>query len=233
MPQAKEIIRFVTDTALDAAASYGLDKGEETLARINARSQKNLAVSAALNGALLVCAALSAVFMRELNGAGFLAAAIINYALLGRALFSLLRFCHTVLIPYKKIITFSLMVFMDNFKTTKSIPLSIQETILFVTDYYYEDKVPSILKTAHLITADYGFVKTRGEIKNAVVDKFYPLVCRFLRTVLLYNVLLFMVCYGFLIFLLKRFVIGAALGMSMFDLYVYPFRFFYTYVVGG
>jgi len=82
-----------------------------------------------MNGAALLCAALSAAFMRDLNGAGVLAAALINYALLARALCGALWFYRAVFIPYRQIIAFSLVVFLDKFKATTSIALSIRETI--------------------------------------------------------------------------------------------------------
>ncbi|MDR1388478.1 MAG: hypothetical protein LBJ31_00680 [Treponema sp.] len=217
------MIRLLTDTAIDITCGGIHSSGEKALITINAKAQRSLAVSAVLNGIMLFCAAISAIFLRELKGAGILLAALINYAVLARALFSFLRFCRTILIPYRKIISFSLLVFLGSLRTTKSVKFSIQDTILFVIDYFYEDKVPSLLKAAHRIASDAGFIKNRDEIKDMAVTRFYPLICRFLRVVLLYNILLFSFCYGLLVFIAKRFVIGTMLSMNFVDLYAYPF----------
>jgi hypothetical protein len=39
----KKIIRFATDTALEAAASYGLNRGEQVLRQINVRPEETSA----------------------------------------------------------------------------------------------------------------------------------------------------------------------------------------------
>jgi hypothetical protein len=217
------IIRTGTDLALDAASDYAIAEGEEKLRELSEHARENLVVSAVLNGVMLLCAVFSVIFLRHGNGLGILAAALANYVILGRALFSIVRFFRTVLVPYHRLIVFALPVFFNGLRTLKSLKLAIQVTIVAVVDYFYDDKVPSAFKIVHRIASDFGLIKNRDEIKNMAVTDFYPLVCRFFRVVLLYNVLLFTVCYGLLIFVVKHFIIGTMLNMSFVDLYAYPF----------
>lgn len=216
-------IKRATDAALAAASAYARRKGREFLAEFNVRAYRNFIISAALNGVMLLCAVLSVIFLRQRNGIGILAAAFVNYVILGRALFNIARFFCTVLVPYHRLIAFALPVFFNGLGMLKSLKLAIQVTIVAVVDYFYDDKVPSALKIVHQIASDFGLIKNRDEIKDMAVTDFYPLVCRFLRVALVYNVLLFTVCYGLLLFVVKHFVIGTMLNMSFADFFVYPF----------
>jgi uncharacterized membrane protein YkvA (DUF1232 family) len=223
----KSIIRSATDAALDAASAYARRKGVESLVELNAKAYKNLIVSAALNGTMLLCAVLSVIFLHQ-RGIGILIAALVNYFLLGRALFNVVRFFRAILVPYRRLIAFALPVFFNGLRMLKSLKLAIQVSIVAVVDYFYEDKVPSALKIVYKITSDFGLIKNRDEINDMAANDFYPLLLRFLRMVLLYNVLLFTVCYGLLIFIAKFFIMGTMLGMSFVDLYLYPF----VYIAG-
>jgi uncharacterized membrane protein YkvA (DUF1232 family) len=223
--QIKTAIRLATDAAFNAASAYAQRKGAESLAELNARARKNFAVSAVLNGVMLLCAVLSVIFLRQRNGIGILAAALVNYVILGRALFSIAKFFRIILIPYRKLIAFVLPVFFNGLAVLKSLKLAIQVSIVAVFDYFYKDKVPPALKIVYEIASAFGLIKNRDEIEDMTVTDFYPLVCRFLRVILFYNVLLFTVCYGLLIFVVKHFVIGTMLDMSFVDLYAYPFLY--------
>jgi uncharacterized membrane protein YkvA (DUF1232 family) len=216
-------IKTITDAVLAAASAYARQKAMESLTELNARAYKNLGISAALNGVMLLCAVLSVVFLRQRGGIVILAAALVNYVILGRALFLIIRFFCTVLIPYRRLIGFALPVFFDGLVMLKSLKLAIQVTIFAVVDYFYKDKVPPAFQIVHEIASAFGLIKNREEINDMAVTDFYPLVCRFLRVVLLYNVLLFTVCYGLLIFLVKHLVIGTMLNMNFIDFFVYPF----------
>jgi uncharacterized membrane protein YkvA (DUF1232 family) len=218
-----KIAKTITNAALDAVFEDAQRKGKETLAELNARAYKNLGISALLNGVMLLCAVLPVIFLRQRNGISILIAALVNYVILGRALFSCVRFLRTVLVPYHKLIVFVLPVFFNGLRMLKSLKLAIQVTIAAVFDYFYADKVSPPLQIVHEIASTFGLIKDRDEINDMVVTDFYPLVCRFLRVVLIQNVLLFTVCYGVLIFVVKHFVIGTALNMSFVDFFAYPF----------
>jgi hypothetical protein len=220
------IIRAGTDLALATASDYAIAEGEEKLKEFCEKSRKDLVVSASLNGVMLLFAVLSVIFLQRRNGIGILAAALVNYVILGRALFNAARFLRTILIPYRRLIAFTLPVFFNGLAVLKSLKLAIQVSIVAVFDYFYKDKVPPTLKIAHEISSAFGLIKNREEIKNKAADDFYPLVCRFFRVVLLYNVLLFTVCYGAVVFIVKRFMFNAMLGMGFLDLFIYPFAFF-------
>jgi uncharacterized membrane protein YkvA (DUF1232 family) len=225
--QVKTAVRLAADAALDAASAYARQKGRESLAKLNANAYRNLAISAALDGVMLLCAVLSVIFPRQRNGIGIPAAALVNYVILGRALFNITRFFRTVLVPYRGLVAFVLPVFFNALAALKSFKPAIQVSIVAVFDYFYQNKVPSAFKIAHEISSAFGLIKNRDEIKDKAVNDFYPLVYRFLRVVLLYNVLLFTVCYGAVVFIVKRFLFSAMLGMGLLDLFVYPFTFFF------
>ncbi|MDR1985994.1 MAG: DUF1232 domain-containing protein [Treponema sp.] len=206
------IIRTITDAAFSAASAFALKK---FLAGLNAKAYKNFIISAALNVSMLLCLVFVVVFMRELKDWGILAAALINYIMLGRALFNAARFFRTVLVPHHRIIAIALPVFFSRLVLLKSLRRAIQDTIVAV----YEEKLPSVFKIGHQIASKFGLIKNRDEM----ITNLYPLVCRFL-SVVIYNVLLFTVCYGLLISIVKRFVIGTMLNMSLsfVDFIVYP-----------
>jgi uncharacterized membrane protein YkvA (DUF1232 family) len=226
--QIKITIRYITDASLDVASAHIRRKGEESLAKLNARAYKDFIISAALNGVMLLCAVLSMIFLRRRNGIGILVTALINYVILGRALFSVVRFFYTILIPYHRLISFVLPVFFNGLGILNSFKLAIQVTIVAVVDCFYHEKIPPAFKIVHQIASDFALIKNRDEIKDMAAADFYPLVCRFLRVVFVYNVLLFTVCYGLLIFVVKRFVIETMLNINFVDLYTYPF----VYITG-
>jgi uncharacterized membrane protein YkvA (DUF1232 family) len=216
-------VKAFTDAALEAASAYVRQKGMESLTELNSRAYKNLGISAFLNTVMLLCAVFSVVFLRQRSGIVILAAALVNYVILGRALFNFARFFRTVLIPYHRLIAFALPVFFNSLGMLKSFKLAIQVTIVAVVDYFYKDKIPPVFQIVHEIASAFGLIKNRDEINDMAVTDLYPLVCRFLRVILLYNVLLFTVCYGLLVFVVKHFVIGTMLNMSFIDFFIYPF----------
>jgi hypothetical protein len=223
--KAGEVTHSATDILLDALAGEIKKKGEEKLKEFYSKSRKNLIVSAILNGAMLLCAALTAVFLRGAKEFGLLAAAFINYIILGRAVFNITRFIRAVIIPYRPLIVKLLPVFWAALGKTKSFKAAVQDAIRAAVRFLYNDKVPEEARIAHGVGSSLGLVKSLAEIENKAAYDFYPLVCRFLRAALLYNALLFTVCYGILVFVVKYFVIGTMLNMAFIDLFIFPFLY--------
>jgi hypothetical protein len=221
------IIRTGADLALDAASDYAIAEGEKKLRELGEHGRENLVISAALNGAMLTSTAVTAFFIYSLYGAGLFAAALINYVILGRALLNFVRLVRTVLIPYRRLIIYVLPVFWSGRQKYKSFNSTIQEAIRAAVRFYYNDKVPETAQTIHDFASAFGLVKNRAELEDKAATDFYPLVCRFLRVALVYNVLLFGICYGALVFIIKRFMFNAMLGMRLWDLFAYPFTFFF------
>jgi len=217
-----ELTRTISNTLLDTAANVVIAAGEAKLQETCARSRKNLAISAVLNGAMLLCAALVAFFMPELKVWGLLAAALISYVILGRAVLTLVRFVRTTVLSYKELIILLIPVFLTELRKHKSFEGAIKETIRVAVRQYIA-KVPEIAQKIHSVGSLLGAFPNLAEIENKAAEDFYPLVCRFLRVALVYNVMLFMVCYGVLVFIAKHFIFGTMLGMSFFHLYAYPF----------
>jgi hypothetical protein len=215
--KAIEVTRTAADILLDAAAGEVKRQGERKLKEFYERSRKNFIVSASLNGSLLLCLALVAFFVRELKGWGILAAALINYSILGRAVFNTTRFIRT-LMPYRELAGHILPVLRGSANIQGAVKDSIRSVIRF-----YITKAPEIAHKLYAAGSVMGACPKLNEIEDKAVEDFYPLVCRFLRMALLYNVLLFTVCYGILIFVAKYFIIGTALNMSFVDFFVYPF----------
>jgi hypothetical protein len=172
---------------------------------------------------MLLCLVFVAFFIRELKDWGIFAAALINYIILGRAVFNITRFIRT-LMPYRELVGNILPVLCGsaNFRN------AIKDSIRFVIRFYIT-KAPEIAQKIYSLGSVIDAFPKLNEIEDKAVNDFYPLVCRFLRVVLLYNVLLFTVCYGLLIFIVKHFAIGTMLNMSFVDLYAYPF----VYIMEG
>jgi hypothetical protein len=227
LSKARNVIRGFTDAALDAASAYGQSVGKQALQKICVNGRKNLAVSAILNSAMLALALCAAVFLREFQTWPLLCAALINYVILGRAVFSLFRLAKTVLIPYWTVIKLVVPAVCGALRKTRSVQTALKTGICSAFNYYYDAKIPGPGRFAHKAGSLFGLVQTREELAQKTVSDFYPLVCRFLRVVLIYNVLLFTVCYGILIFIVKFFVLSRLLDVSMLDLYLYPFTWAY------
>jgi len=226
------IPRKAADALLDAAATEIIKKAEEKLDELNRNTKKNLVVSAALNLSMLLCAALTAILMPELKSWGLLIAALVNYVILARAVFSVIRFIRTVLLPHKDLIALLLPVFWESLRELRSFEIAIKTTIRAAVRHYIE-KAPPIAKMIHGVGSILGVFPNLSEIENKAAQDFYPLVCRYLRAVLLYNVLLFTICYGVLVFILKCFVLTGIFKYGIFDLYIYPFRYIYSLITGG
>jgi hypothetical protein len=215
--KAAEVTRTASDMLLDAVAGEVRKQGEEKLKEFHEKSRKSFIVSAILNGSMLLCLVLIAFFMRELKDWGIFAAALINYIILGRAVFNITRFIRTFM-PCRELIGNILPVLCDSANFQSAIKNSIRSVIRF-----YIVRAPEIAQKIHSIGSVLGAFPKLTEIENKASNDFYPLICRFLREILLYNVLLFTVCYGLLIFIAKFFIISAILNMSFVDLYIYPF----------
>jgi hypothetical protein len=222
--KAVEVTHTASEMLLDAAAVVIIKKGEEELKKTCARSRRNLVISAILNGVMLLAAVLIAFFLRELETWGILAIALINYVILGRAVFNILRFTRTIILPYRELIMLLIPAFPGELRKRKSFEGAVKETIRAAVRYYVA-KAPEIAQKIHGAGSILGAFPSLGEIENKAAADFYPLVCRLLRVILLYNILLFTFCYGLLVFIVKRFIIGTMLGMSFIGLYTYPFVF--------
>jgi uncharacterized membrane protein YkvA (DUF1232 family) len=219
-------VRLSTDYAIDDLSAKALRKGREELEKINGQARKRFIISAALDGTMLLCALFAAFLMPEIKNAGIFAASIINYVILIRAFCNIARFFLTVIIPHHSLIGFVFPVFAAAIYEFKSLTVAIKASIVAVTRYYYYDydrrnKIPNALRIVHEIAADFGLVKSVDEIEDYAADVFYPLVYRFLRAIL-FNILLFTVCYGVFIFIVKYFMFRQTLGMSLWRLWIYP-----------
>jgi hypothetical protein len=220
--KAIEVTRTAADILLDAVAGEVKKQGERKLNEFYERSRKNFIVSASLNGSMLLCLALVAFFVWELKGWGILAAALINYIILGRVAFNVTRFIRT-LMPYRELAGHILPVF----RRSANIQIALKDSIRSVVRFYIT-KAPEIAQKIYAAGSVIGAFPKLNEIEDKAVEDFYPLVCRFLHMALLYNVLLFTVCYGILIFVAKYFIIGTTLNISFVDFFVYPF----VYIAG-
>jgi hypothetical protein len=214
--KAVEVTRTAADILLDAVAGELRKQGEEKLKEFGEKSWKDFTVSAILNGSMLLCLVFVAFFVRELKDWGILAAAFINYIILGRAVFNITRFIRT-LMPYRELAGSILPVLRSSVNFQSALKDSIRSVVRF-----YIIKTPEIAQKIYAIGSAIDAFPKLNEIEDKAAEDFYPLVCRFLRVVLLYNVLLFTVCYGLLIFVVKYFIIGTMLNMSFVDLYAYP-----------
>jgi hypothetical protein len=220
--KAIEVTRTASDILLDAAAGEVKRQGEKKLNEFYESSRKNLIVSASLNGSMLLCLLIVVFFVRELKGWGILVAALINYSILGRAAFNTTRFIRT-LMPYRELAGHILPVL----RGSRNIQIAVKGSIRSVIRFYIT-KAPEIAQKIYAAGSVIGAFPNLKEIEDKAVEDFYPLVCRFLRVAFLYNVLLFTVCYGLLIFAVKHFIIGITLNMSFVDFFVYPF----VYIAG-
>jgi hypothetical protein len=220
--KAVKATHTAADILLDAVTGEIRKQGEEKLRGFCERSRKNLLVSAILNGSMLFCLVFVAFFVRKLKEWGILAAALINYVILGRAVFNITRFIRTFM-PYRELVGNILPVLRGSANFQSAIKDSIRSVVRF-----YITRAPEIAQKIYAIGSVIDAFPKLNEIEDKAAEDFYPLVCRFLRVVLLYNILLFTVCYGLLIFVVKHFIIITMLNMNFVDLYAYPF----VYIAG-
>jgi nucleoside diphosphate kinase len=217
--KAVEVTHTAADILLDAVAGEVRKQGEERLKKFYEKSRKNLIISAILNGSMLLCLVFIVLFARELKDWGILAAALINYIIMGRAVFNIMRFIRTVM-PYRKLIGNILPGLRGSENFRSAIKNSIRSVIRF-----YITGAPEIAQKIYNIGSAMDAFPKLNEIEDKAAEDFYPLVCRFLRVALLYNVLLFGICYGAFVFIIKRFMFNAMLGIDFLDLFAYPFVF--------
>jgi hypothetical protein len=220
--KAIEVTRTAADMLLDAAAGEVKKQGEEKLKEFYEKSRKNLIVSAVLNGSMLLCLVFVVFFARELNDWGILAASFINYIILGRAVFNITNFIRT-LMPYRELAGNILPVLRGSANIQRALKDAIRSVVRF-----YITKAPEIAQKIYGAGSAIGAFPKLSEIEDRAADDFYPLVCRFLRVALIYNALLFGICYGLLIFVVKHFIIGTMINMSFVDFFVFPF----VYIAG-
>jgi hypothetical protein len=220
---AVKVTRAVTDNLLDTAVSVLIQKGGEKLQEFYEKSRKNFIVSLVLNGSMLVCLSLAIFFLHELLRLSLLAAALINYVVLGRALFNAALFVRAAVLPYRELIVFLFPGFIGALRKPRSLEGAIKETTREAVRYYVA-KAPEIAQKIHSVGSILGAFPNLAEIENKAANDFYPFICRFLKAVF-FNILLFTVCYGLLIIIVKMFIIRGMLNMNFIDLYVYPFVF--------
>jgi hypothetical protein len=224
MAKLVKFVRALTDSAIDAASDYGKFAGEKTLRKIIDRGRKNFRLSVILNAIMLVIATGVAFFIVDLRATGIIIVALINYVICGRAIINVIRFLRTVVIPYWKVIKKAATEFFAAFWRSRSFEIAMKAAIRVTFSHYYNDKLSGKVQTVHRLASLFGFTKNQAEIENKVADDFYPLACRFVIEILLYNIFLFTACYGFFIFILKTFIFSTVLKISIWQIWVLPFQ---------
>jgi hypothetical protein len=199
-------VKTVTDSALDNVITQSIHKAEEKLAAFNKEWRVNflrtLCLDTACIAVTLICIGISLPWNQAFP--------IICAAGAAKLIWTLWRTFRLFknLKPHKELILrFAPETFNDLWQT-RSFSETLKSAIRKVFRFYYGEKLSSSVKTIHSIAAFLGAVSSADDVENKITDAVYPPLGRYVRRVLLVNVLCFTIFYGLFISLVKIFFLN-------------------------
>jgi hypothetical protein len=193
----------VTDTAIDSAIDSGVRYAEEKLAALNKQWRDNFLRTLCFDAAFIAVAVVSIAASAHwtlpvLYGIGA-----------AKLLWTFWRMynLYGYLKPHKELILRFAPGTLGELRRTRSPRLALVSAIRNVFRYYYGEKLNAAAKTIYGIAAHLGAVADAGEVEDKIVQKVYPPLARYLRKLLLVNVLCFAVFYGIFAALVKMYLI--------------------------
>jgi amino acid transporter len=202
-------IRETTDVAIEAALKAAVANAEEFLVKLRAKTRKNNIITI-LTDALMITV-LAALYFLHLSTVINLAAVIaVNLVILGRLAWRVINFILITYKPNKELIKEALPQALQSAKQEHSLEAGIRSAIRAAFRYYYRTKIPQFARNVILpVTEMTGILKPIETIENDAVEKFYPLMRSYVFEAFVYNFVLFGVCYGAVIALIRQFLIAS------------------------
>jgi hypothetical protein len=199
-------VRNITDSLLENAIEFGKQKTFTTIESLRKRTQKNIRNTILLDAAMiaLLTALYFLQFPKVLNIAGIVA---VNLVVLGRLIWKIIDFIKNVYKPYSDIIQHALPAALAGIKK-RSLSTAIKNAIGAVFDFLYETKIPHLVKAGINIAGLTGVLKPVSEIRNDISTEFYPIIKKYIIELFVFNFLIFGVCYGIIIFFVRRFFLS-------------------------
>jgi hypothetical protein len=197
-------VRQFSDMALDAAIEEGIKTTQKKLDAMNKKSRHNFFLSFCFDIVFITVALVCLIIRFKwalpvlwIIGAVKLAITLVRLLLLFRDLN-----------PHWKLIKQFVPVFVREFVHSRSLEKSIQMTIRDAFRFFYGEKINTAIKVVHNVTSWMGATPSVNEIEDKAVDNFYPPLNRYIRRLLLIDVMCFIGFYGILIGIVKFYLIS-------------------------
>ncbi|GHU84587.1 hypothetical protein FACS189473_2280 [Spirochaetia bacterium] len=197
-------VRQFSDILLDTTIEEGIKTVQEKLDAMDKRSRRNFLLSFCFDmvfiAAAIVCLvvrfkwALPALWV---IGSIKLSCTLVRLVLLFRNLK-----------PYRELIKRFVPVFAREFVHARSLKKSIQPTIRDAFRFFYGEKINAAIKAVHNLATLIGATPSVSDIENKAVNSFYPPLNRYIRRLLLINVMCFIGFYGILVGIVKFYLIS-------------------------
>lgn len=199
-------VKNVTDTALDNVIMQAIHIAQERLDTFNKKWRvdflRTFCLDTVFIAVAVVCIAMSVPWSQAfpiICGAG---AAKLMWT------FWRMSTLYVNLKPHKEIILRFAPRTLRELCQTRSLNQTLKSAIRNVVRYYYGEKLSGSVKTIHSIAAYLGAVSSAEDVENKIVDAVYPPLIRYLRRILLVDVLCFTVSYGIFISLTKMYLMN-------------------------
>jgi hypothetical protein len=202
-------VRAITDVVIETTLKAAVASAEEFLVKLRGETRKNNIITI-LTDALMITV-LGALYLLHVSTVLNLAAVIVvNLVIPGRLAWRIINFVHTVYKPHKALIHEALPKALQSIKQEHSLQAGIKSAIRAVFRYYYRAKIPQFARDVILpVTEMTGVLKSVKTIENDTVEKFYPLIRSYIFEAFVYNFVLFGVCYGAVIALIRQFLVSS------------------------
>ncbi|GHV88253.1 hypothetical protein AGMMS50267_06130 [Spirochaetia bacterium] len=197
-------IRQASDMVLDATIEEGLKKAQEKLDAMDKKSRHNFFLSFCFDMVFIAVAIVCSIIRFKYALPLLL---VIGFAKLAHTLVRLVLLFRD-LKPHRKLIQKFVPVFVHELVHSRSLEKSIQAAIRYIFKFFYGEKINAAVKTVHNLTSFIGATPSVSEIEDKAVDNFYPPLNRYIRRLLLINVMCFIGFYGILVGIVKFYLIS-------------------------
>ncbi len=196
----EHIERFIAgtlDTVRDIAVTASIPVAVEKFNDLKAQSKRRLFANMCFDCASIIIL-IAASILNAPHYIDVLIIILINCEIWGVRLFRLYVFNRDVYSRHKDIIKCAVKGAIDSLKRKLHIGLAVKNSVREVCYHYC--KVPMLLSTK----ADIWLRETAEQFIQAL----YKPIMDYIRYVIVYNFILFVLCYGSAIFLIRRFLIN-------------------------
>jgi hypothetical protein len=196
----------ITDTALDTVIMQAVHIAQQRLDVFNKEWRVNFLRTCCLDtifiAVTVICIGMSLPWTRAFP--------IICAAGAAKLIWTLWRLSalYVNLKPHKELILRFAPGTLHELWQTRSLNQTLKAAIRNVFRYYYGAKLSVSVKTIHSIAAYLGAVSSAEDLENKIADAVYPPLNRYVRRVLLVNVLCFTISYGIFISLAKMYLMN-------------------------
>jgi hypothetical protein len=213
----KAASKKATDHIISKNIHKYLDRTRISIRKMYENYWKNMLVSGGLN-VLIIITALLSFFVFSVNHIAIIIISLLSLALIIQMLILTIKNIVKAIHHIGDILTF-----LKDMCSFKSVPATIRELIRYKYRGVYYQNTNDFTRTAHGIFSTFGMVKSSDKIEEEVVDEYYSLVKDYLLRIVLSQIAIATIFYGFFLFFLRNHIFAYTMKMNLMEILLYPF----------